>query len=1037
MATDVSVRFGVDGEKEFRSALSGINSQIKNLDSEMKLVVSSMSGMSSAEEKAAAKNNVLSRSIEAQKTKISVLSDEYSRQKDKLSTLSGTLEGVKEAYGENSKEALTAERAYNKQAKTVNDLGTQLNKAKTDLASMESQMNATADAAEETGDSFAEAGNGALAFGDVLKANVLSSAIVSGVKALANAVKSMAGEFIESAANVKAETAQFEQTFGDMGDTATAAIDRVASSSGILDTRLNTLGSSIYAFARSSGGSTTESMELMETALQATADAAAYYDRSLEDTADSLTSFLKGNYANDAALGVSCTETTRNAKATALFGQEFSKLTEIQKQQTLLAMVTDSQKLSGAMGQAAREADGWENVQGNLNEAWRQFKANVGTPFLENLIPIVQNVTEKMQTLTESIDWDAFGEKVGAAFSTLESYAGAAFEKAKEIAENIDWQSVGEMISTAFSVAGDVVSALVDKFNEIVSGIDWVALQDTFSSLFQWFIENGDWLIGIIAGIAGGLLAWNVATMIQGLVSSFGSWSSAIGSAKTAFEALNKVMAANKMTIIITLVAGIITALITLWNTNEDFRNAVISIWENIKNAFITAYNAITGAWASITTFFSEKWTAIKNVFANAPATFKQIGTNIVNGIKNGITNAWSNLVSTVKNKISGLVSNIKGLLGIHSPSKVMRDEVGKMITAGLAEGIEDGMTEVQKTAQDLNDMILAEEEKLQEQINAIQTAGADDSVKAEKEALEERLSVIQDFRKEYESELQAIEKSQESMVDKLTDYGDLFTTVKDTGAIELGDLQSEIDAITAYGDALESLKARGADESLLDEIVGLGVDDATAYTNKLLEMTDDEYNQYLTLWRTKQEAAARVAEQFYKTEFDALRDEFVDKIPDELSGVKDQMQAIGENSIQGIVDGMTEKSGVLYDAAQSIIGEAVDAMRAAADIHSPSKKTASLVGVPMGEGVAVGFERALQNTKAAFSAAVMSPINRISADDINNAAAATVNGMAATGTAATMQTINIPINLNGKTIAEVIFDPLKNVAKQRGVALG
>ena len=52
------------------------------------------------------------------------------------------------------------------------------------------------------------------------------------------------------------------------------------------------------------------------------------------------------------------------------------------------------------------------------------------------------------------------------------------------------------------------------------------------------------------------------------------------------------------------------------------------------------------------------------------------------------------------------------------------------------------------------------------------------------------------------------------------------------------------------------------------------------------------------------------------------------------------------------------------------------------------------------------------------------------------NAAAATVNGMSAVGTASA-QTIIIPINLNGKQIAEVVFDPLKGIAKQRGVALG
>lgn len=379
MANDIGIRIGVDGEKEFKTVLSAINAQLKNLSSEMKATVTSMTGMDSAESRSAKKTDILGRSIEASRQKIDMIRSAYDRAKEKLDSLGSALEQAKQDFGENSAEALKAQNAYNRQAAAVNHLGTQLNNAQSDLNRMESELQDVEDAADDTTDAFEDAGDSALTFGDVLKANVLGQAIIEGVKQLASAVKSMAGEFIESAAAVKAEGSQFEQTFGDMGNTASAAIERVASSSGILDTRLNTLGAQIYAFARSSGGDATESMDLMETALQATADAAAYYDRSLEDTAESLQFFLKGNYANDAALGLSCTETTRNAAATELFGKKFSELTEIQKQQTLLKMVTDSQKLSGAMGQADREADGWENFQGNLNEAWRQFMAAAGS----------------------------------------------------------------------------------------------------------------------------------------------------------------------------------------------------------------------------------------------------------------------------------------------------------------------------------------------------------------------------------------------------------------------------------------------------------------------------------------------------------------------------------------------------------------------------------------------------------------------------------------------------------------------------------
>lgn len=207
-------------------------------------------------------------------------------------------------------------------------------------------------------------------------------------------------EMIEAAAEVKALNAQFEQTFGVMQDEANKAIASVADSSEILDTRLKGTATRIYAFAKTSGMESAEALNMMNEALQVTADSAAYYDRSLEDVADSLTSFLKGNYANDAALGVSATETTRNAKAMEMYGKKFQDLSEAQKQLTLLQMVKDANELSGAMGQAAREADGWENVTGNLKESWKQLLAAVGQPLLALAVPIIKQLTEALSKLT-------------------------------------------------------------------------------------------------------------------------------------------------------------------------------------------------------------------------------------------------------------------------------------------------------------------------------------------------------------------------------------------------------------------------------------------------------------------------------------------------------------------------------------------------------------------------------------------------------------------------------------------------------------
>ena len=568
MAVNIGPRIGIDGEAQYRKELSNIIQQQKTLQSEMNAVTSSFSKNTTAEEKNTAVSKILAEQVKVQK--------------ERVEQLAAMLQKSAEKYGENDTKTLKWKEA-------VNSATSELNK-------MERELEESSKSTDNLGDALEGAEKGAFSFGDALKANVLAQAIVDGVKRLASAIKDMAGDFIDTAAAVKAEASQFSQTFGDFSDDATAAIDRVANESGILDTRLNNLGTQIYAFARASGGSAEESMALMEKALQATADSAAYYDRSLEDTAESLQSFLKGNYENDAALGLSATETTRNAAAMELFGQKFNDLTEIQKQKTLLQMVLDAQELSGAMGQAAREADGWENVQGNLNEAWRQFQANVGTPFLESLAPLVQNITEAFQDWQNSVDWSAFSASV--------------------------------------------------------------------SGVLKFLVDNGNLIISIITGIAAGFVAWNVASMIMTVITAIKGFVTALQAGKTAMQALNIAMNANPFVLIATLIAGVVAALITLWNTNENFRNGVIEIWENVKEFISGVVTAIVefftvtipNAFNAVIDFVKTNWQALLMLLVNPFAgAFKLLYDNC-----EGFRNVVDNMVQRVKDAFSNMLEKVK-----------------------------------------------------------------------------------------------------------------------------------------------------------------------------------------------------------------------------------------------------------------------------------------------------------------------------------------------------------------------------------------
>ncbi len=206
---------------------------------------------------------------------------------------------------------------------------------------------------------------------------------------------------IVAASEMNALESQFTQVFGEFEGQAASSLGKIADDTGIVEERLKGTYTGIAAFAKTSGMETQEALNLTDRAMRAVADSAAFYDRSLEDTAESLQSFLKGNYENDSALGLSATEYTRNAAAMELYGESFNKLSESQKQLTLLKMVEDANALSGALGQASRESETWSNVTGNLNQEMTNLKATLGQSLLPVIQPIVEFLTKMMEKFGE------------------------------------------------------------------------------------------------------------------------------------------------------------------------------------------------------------------------------------------------------------------------------------------------------------------------------------------------------------------------------------------------------------------------------------------------------------------------------------------------------------------------------------------------------------------------------------------------------------------------------------------------------------
>lgn len=139
-----------------------------------------------------------------------------------------------------------------------------------------------------------------------------------------------------------------------------------------------------------------------------------------------------------------------------------------------------------------------------------------------------------------------------------------------------------------------------------------------------------------------------------------------INTVKGAFAALNATMLANPIVLIIAAIAALVAAFIYLWNTNEDFRQFWIGLWENIKQVAVDVWNAIkeffAKAWEAIKSAAETVWNGIKDFFSGLWDGIKNIFMTVVNAISGFLTGAWAAIQTAAAaswNAISGFFTTI------------------------------------------------------------------------------------------------------------------------------------------------------------------------------------------------------------------------------------------------------------------------------------------------------------------------------------------------------------------------------------------
>ncbi|HFI0648492.1 TPA: phage tail protein [Streptococcus suis] len=424
--------------------------------------------------------------------------------------------------------------------------------------------------------------------GDKIKDTFGKVATFLGTVFAGKAIFDFGKSVVEAAATAKAVQAQFDQVFEGIRDVAENKLNDLAKTIGAVPSRIKPAFNQIASFAKVAGMDASQSLEFTTRATEAAADSAAFYDKSLEETTETLKSYLKGNFNVADNLGILSTETTRNAKATELFGQKYKDLDGIQQQEVLLRMFEDANKVSGAMGQAARESDGFENVMGNLKQTWEDFKVLVGGPLLQPVVAGLQLATKWIQDLGGK--FQEFEPKITLFKELIVSVYDVIFGSLS-VKDNVDLlvklgmdeESANAILSTA-----SLIGAALTSFYDIIFGS--LSKKDNIDFMAQMGVDEAtattivNFANTIRTGFEG---VWSTVQTLFGQVPSF--FSSIIGALGPIITTIMDGISKMDFSGIQTLIESVLPAVQAGFQT---FMSIVSPAIDSVVQSFVSMWNA-------------------------------------------------------------------------------------------------------------------------------------------------------------------------------------------------------------------------------------------------------------------------------------------------------------------------------------------------------------------------------------------------------------------------------------------------------------
>ena len=517
------------------------------------------------------------------------------------------------------------------------------------------------------------------------------TAIAGTVGVVSTAIAGLVGKSVTMAGDLEQQIGGTEAVFkkfaGTVQNNATTAFKTMGVSANDYMATMNKMGS----LMQGAGLDTQTAMNLSSQAMQRAADVASIMGIDINSAMESIAGAAKGNFTMMDNLGVAMNATTIEAYALSKgIKTSYNEMTNAQKVE--LAMQMFLEKSAYAAGNYAKENETFAGSFSTLKAATSNFLSGAGG---------IEDVADALVGFGEILV-KSVGEMAPKVIEGLISLVNTLVPQIPTLLQQLlpaVLQGALSLINGLIEVFPAILQLIKDNLPTIVQGAMTIieTLLTTLLEMLPEILEMGiTLLLELVKGISEALPEL-IPTMIRVIMDMV----------NTLLDNIDVIIEAG-IELLVALTEGIMNALPELISRLPEIlikiTNTLIQLSPQLLSAALRIIQALTlGLIKYIPEMVSRIPEIIKsiiNALKQGLEDFKNIGTNLLKGLWQGISDTKTWLINKVKGIGKSITSAIKSVFGIHSPSRVFRDEIGKNLALGLGEGFDNEMDSVYKDMQ-------------------------------------------------------------------------------------------------------------------------------------------------------------------------------------------------------------------------------------------------------------------------------------------------------------------------------------------------